>query len=76
MNPTKACRCCDGSGTELDNVAVGAVMQTLRKEAGISLRALGKKMKPPLRSTYLCDLEHGARRWNDKLIAQYRKHCV
>lgn len=73
---TKSCRCCQGSGTEFDHISVGAAMAKLRHKSGLSLRELGGAMKPPLGKPYLCDLEHGRRNWNKKLVEQYQKLCV
>jgi transcriptional regulator with XRE-family HTH domain len=71
MSKTKACRCCGGSGTELDNKATGAEMRAMRISKGMSLRQVGAKMK--LCAPYICDLEKGHRNWTEPLVAKYRK---
>lgn len=72
----RACRCCDGSGNELDDVAVGREMRKLREAAKLSLRRLGDRMRPRLKPTYLSNLETGDRNWNLKLVEQYKKVCL
>lgn len=69
----KSCRCCQGSGKELDHKAVGAEMKKVRNAAGLSQAALGKRMN--FSSAYLCDLEQGYRNWTEALIERFRKAC-
>ena len=68
---TKNCKCCDGSGRELDHKMVGDYLRTQREKAGITqARVAGcMKISPP----YLCDLEYGFRNWRDELINKYKK---
>lgn len=73
VNKTKVCHCCEGSGEEFDHKFVGFAMRELRNKKGLTLAKLGQKMDPPLHTTYLSDLERGARNWNERLISQYRK---
>ena len=63
------CRRCNGTGLEPDNVAIGAAMRERRKQAGVSLRALGARLG--LSASYLCDLELGRRAWNAAQITRY-----
>lgn len=72
---TKPCTCCDGTGKEYDNDAVGVEMRKLRLKAGLTLKDVGTGVKPPLSQAYLCDLELGNRRWSNHLIAEYRRVC-
>lgn len=69
----KACHCCQGTGKELDHREVGLKMRELRKKYRLSLRSLGRRLR--LSAPYLSDLELGNRKWNDMLIAAYRRHC-
>lgn len=73
VHKTKDCRCCDGTGLELDQPSVGREMKSLRLKRGLSLAAMGNRMRPKLRTTYLFNLEHGLRNWNERLIAEYRR---
>lgn len=72
----KHCRCCKGSGVEYDNEAVGREMRELREDAGLSMAGLIAKSKRKFTVGYLSDLERGLRRWNDELIADYRRVCA
>lgn len=71
MSKTKACHCCAGSGTELDNKAVGAEMRALRESRDRSLRWVGRRVGHC--APYLCDLEHGHRNWTMALVGKYKK---
>lgn len=70
---TKHCRCCGGSGAELDHRAVGAEMVKLRKSKGLTQADVARKMK--FTGAYLCDLESGVRNWREELIERYKKAC-
>lgn len=70
---TKACRCCKGSGTELDHVVVGAEMLKLRMSKGLSQATVAKRMR--CTGAYVCDLEKGRRNWNEVLIFRFKKAC-
>jgi transcriptional regulator with XRE-family HTH domain len=48
----------------------GGVLAALRKQAGLSLRALASRSG--FSPSYLCDIEWGRRRATDKVIAAYR----
>ncbi len=41
---TMKCKRCGGTGREQDDRAIGARWQAKRKEAGVSLRELGKRL--------------------------------
>lgn len=69
----KSCRCCQGSGKELDHKAVGLEMKKLRNSTGLSQAALGKVMG--VSAAYICDLEQGYRNWSEALVARFRKAC-
>lgn len=74
MNKTKSCHCCDGSGVELDHVAVGAVMRAHRESKNLSLETVAGFMD--LSTSYLSDLERGRRNWTEDKVARFRKACV
>lgn len=68
---TKPCHCCGGTGAEMDHVAMGHKMRSLRQAKGFSLRRLGNRLR--LSAAYLSDLENGKRNWRDELINAYEK---
>lgn len=68
-NATIRCKRCGGTGREQDDRAIGARWQAKRKAAGLSLRALGKKLG--LSAAYLSDLECGRRRWSPENVKRY-----
>lgn len=71
---TRACHCCDGSGKEIDDVALGAYLRNLRVGAGVTGRAMAQKLK--ISPSYLCDLEGGKRRWTESMSDKYLKQCL
>lgn len=73
MKKPKSCRRCDGTGIEPDRKSIGTQMKALRKEAKLTLDGVRAKMRPPLSSAYLCDLENCKRNWTPELIAKYKK---
>jgi len=68
---TKSCRCCSGSGRELNNEEVGKSMRSLREAAGIRQKTIAHSMgfTPP----YISGLEKGNRKWSEPLIMAYRR---
>lgn len=68
---TKSCRCCAGSGRELNNEEVGLAMRHLRESAGIKQKTIAHSMgfTPP----YISGLERGNRSWSESLIAAYKR---
>lgn len=66
----RICRCCDGTGRELDSLAIGRDLRKQRRRLGLSLRYLAESMG--LSACYLSHLERGLRDWNPRLIAIYR----
>lgn len=67
----KSCHCCQGSGTEFDNVSVGAKLRAAREKKGISQDFVATAMgfsKP-----YICDLEKGRRNWCEDKIKRYQQ---
>lgn len=71
INKTALCTRCDGTG-EIENPAYrGQEMRKLRKDAGLPLREIARRMK--LSAAYVSDLELGRRGWNDGLIRRYQK---
>ena len=69
LSLTQPCKRCGGTGREQDDRVIGAQWQAKRKEAGISLRALGARLK--LSAAYLSDLECGRRRWSPTNVKRY-----
>lgn len=66
----KPCRCCDGSGKEVDQVSVGKEMRALREAKGMKLTRASEKMG--ISTTYLCDLEFGRRKWSQERINKFK----
>lgn len=66
----KACHCCDGSGTETDNLKLGRALSGLRLRQQISLRGMARELG--ISHTYLWQLENGRRNWPANLIKNYR----
>lgn len=67
---TKRCRCCDGTGKQLDQKDVGSKMRRMRFNARISLRSMSRLMG--FSASYLSDLELGKRNWTSERMEQYR----
>jgi len=53
----------------IDHKATGQFMKRLRKASGNSLSDVAKAMK--ISVSYLCDLEHGRKKWSEKLTTKY-----
>ena len=68
---TKNCRCCQGSGRELDSVAYGAEMLALRLSKGVKQYALAMQMG--FSAAYISDLEKGKRNWSDRITNIYKE---
>jgi hypothetical protein len=66
----KPCHCCDGSGTETDNLKLGRSLSGLRLRKGITLRALARELG--ISHTYLWQLENGKRNWTPAILRNYR----
>jgi len=69
----KACRCCEGSGSEADNLAIGREMAAMRQAAGIGLRELARSLC--VSHSFLSQLENGQRRWMVALRRRYAIAC-
>ena len=65
----KDCPRCNGTGTVPDPAYHGAKARKRRKQSGLSLREVARRMKFSV--AYLSDLELGRRGWNDDLMKQY-----
>lgn len=63
------CGACGGTGRVADPRAVGAELRQLRVAAGLTLRAVARELG--LSAPYICDLEHGRRRWSPELKQRY-----
>lgn len=48
---------------------LGAILRKKRKERGFTLKEVANRMG--VSTPYLCDLEHGNRKWNDDLIQSF-----
>lgn len=70
---TKQCRCCDGTGKEMDDIEVGWAMRKQRIAAKLSQSEVAHRMK--VTASYVCDLEYGKRKWTDLKISLYQKAC-
>lgn len=68
---TKSCRCCAGSGRELDDAETGAALRKLREASGIRQKTIAHSMgfTPP----YIAGLEKGQRHWSPSLIQAYKR---
>jgi ribosome-binding protein aMBF1 (putative translation factor) len=76
MNPPtsrncRACPRCGGSGSVLDDRAVGAEMRARREKTGISLRELARRIK--WSATYVSDLELGHKVWTEQKRTRYER---
>ena len=69
-NKTRNCRCCAGSGKEIDSKAMGRQLRAERKDADISLTWIADLMG--MSKAYLHDLESGKRYWTEDKIKRYR----
>lgn len=74
MKKTKPCHCCDGTGKEYNNKAVGTEMIALRAKSGLTQSEVGERMG--FAKAYVSDLERGNRNWSSELIEKFRKACV
>lgn len=61
------CPRCGGTGYVTDPKVEGAEMRAKRTKRGIGLREAARRVG--VSPAYLCDLEHGRRRWSQKLRA-------
>lgn len=71
LKGTKECPHCDGTGRVLDEKAVGALMRTVRKAKGVSLREAARRLH--WSAPYICDLEYGRRGWTTDKQNKYLK---
>ena len=55
----------------LDHAKIGINAMSLRKENGLTLREMSAKMGISI--SYLCDLEHGRKSWNKRLMISFIK---
>lgn len=67
--PERVCPECGGRGKVCDPVQIGARLKREREAADVTGRELARRMG--YSAMYLCDLEHGRRGWNAKLLAAY-----
>jgi transcriptional regulator with XRE-family HTH domain len=67
---TKNCRCCDGSGKEIDHKAMGKQLRAEREKLDMSLTYVAGRIG--ISKAYLHDLESGKRYWTDAKLSSYR----
>jgi predicted transcriptional regulator len=65
------CPRCYGTGVLPDDRAIGVQMRERRQRAGLTLRALARKLN--LTAAYLSDLELGRRYWNATNVKRYEE---
>lgn len=63
------CKFCNGSGTQVNQNALGKELKSIRISAGISLSRMADYLM--VSKPYLCDLESGRRHWGNR-EADYR----
>ena len=68
---TNSCRCCSGSGRELDHTSVGAEMKALRKKHGLSQEVIARSLKCTV--PYISSLELGNRNWSAATLHAYKR---
>lgn len=66
---TKECPRCGGTGFVADPAYHGKEARARRKQAGLSLREVARRMGFSV--AYVSDLELGRRGWNDGLMKRY-----
>lgn len=66
---TKPCPRCEGTGHVPDPAYHGKEARARRKQAGLSLREVARRMGFSV--AYVGDLELGRRGWNDELMKRY-----
>jgi len=65
----RPCSACHGTGFERDEVEFGRKMQARRVAGGATLSSMAEQMN--LSIGYVCDLEHGRKKWRSGLIIAY-----
>ena len=70
----RKCRKCKGSGTEIDDAAVGAEMRKLRASKNITLKAIAHTLG--VSASYICDLERGYRNWTETMVERFKRACI
>lgn len=63
------CPRCGGSGEVEDEGVLGMKMRVLRKDAGVTLREMARRIG--VSASYLSDLELGRRRWSPRFRSAY-----
>lgn len=67
------CKCCDGTGQEVDDTYTGNQMRQLRLAAKMAQKEMAARLG--VSGAYLSDLEHGYRHWNIPLTKEYISIC-
>jgi predicted transcriptional regulator len=69
-----SCKCCGGSGHDIDNRETGDVLKKARKTSRITQKAMAKALG--ISAAYLCDLEHGRRHWSSEMVHAFKAQLV
>lgn len=65
------CKCCKGTGKEIDPKRTGAKLRKLAARKGISSRSLAVHLG--ISDSYVCELFNGTRLWTDEKLANFEK---
>jgi transcriptional regulator with XRE-family HTH domain len=68
------CKACNGSGIEPNQRVIGEELRANRKELRISLNEVADFIG--VTPQFLCDLEHGRRKWSTWSANDYLKYLV
>lgn len=68
--PMCDCPLCEGTGKVTDNIGIGQQMREERKNAGLSLRTVAKRLG--VSAAYVSDLELGRRNWSLHRVTDYQ----
>lgn len=73
MSKNKPCHCCNGTGDELDDAALGRKLRNLRTKAGVGLREMSRALS--ISHSFLSQLESGNRRWTPETSHLFIVEC-
>jgi len=63
----KVCSTCGGSGFQIDPI----LLKFRRQAQHLSITECAKRMGVSI--AYVCELEHGRKRWNSELLAKFNQ---